>query len=110
MELTYMNDDGVTVTLRQVKPLFLTKLDGVGQIRQTINTFQVPAQDGAFYISSTLDMRNITIEGTILAGNVDESFDYRRQLLRIFTPKLRGTLVYRQRQISCIVEEASFAA
>lgn len=110
MELTYMNDDGVTVTLRQVKPLFLTKLDGVGQIRQTINTFHAPAQDGAFYISSTLDMRNITIEGTILAGSVDESFDYRRQLLRIFTPKLRGTLVYRQRQISCIVEEASFAA
>lgn len=109
MELTYTNQDGVTVTLRQGKPLFLTKLDGVGQVRQTINTFHAPEQDGAFYISATLDMRNITVEGTILAGSVEESFDYRRQLLRVFTPKLRGTLAYRQRQISCIVEEAAFS-
>lgn len=109
MELIYRNADGATVTLRQVKPLFLTKLDGVGRIRQTINTFQAPAQDGAFYISSTLDMRNITIEGSILSSFVDEAFGYRQQLLKIFTPKLRGTLIYRGRQIACIVEEAGFS-
>jgi len=110
MELIYTNQNGATVTLRQVKPLFVTKLDGVGRVRQTINTFQAPEQDGAFYISSTLDMRNITIEGTILAASIDSAFAYRRQLLRIFTPKLRGTLIYRNRQISCIVEEAAFSA
>lgn len=109
MELIYRNTDGVSVTLRQVKPLFLTKLDGVGRIRQTINTFHAPEQDGAFYISSTLDMRNITIEGTILSQSVDESFEYRKQLLKIFTPKLHGTLIYRNRQITCIVEEAGFS-
>jgi histidinol phosphatase-like PHP family hydrolase len=108
MELIYKNSDGVSVTLRQLKPFFLTKLDGVGRLRQTINTFHAPEQDGAFYISSTLDMRNITIEGTVLARNIEESFEYRKQLLRIFTPKLRGTLIYRNRQISCIVEEAGF--
>lgn len=110
MELTYTNQDGATVTLRQVKPLFITKLDGVGRVRQTISTFHAPEQDGAFYISSTLDMRNITIEGTILADSVDKAFAYRRRLLRIFTPKLKGTLIYRNRQISCIVEEAAFSA
>lgn len=110
MELIYKNADGASVTLRQVKPFFLTKLDGVGRIRQSINTFHAPEQDGAFYISSTLDMRNITIEGNILARSVDESFEYRKQLLKIFTPKLRGTLIYRGRQISCIVEEAGFSA
>lgn len=109
MELIYRNGDGANVTLRQMKPLFLTKLDGVGRIRQTINTFQAPAQDGAFYISSTLDMRNITIEGSILSSSVDEAFGYRQQLLKIFTPKLRGTLIYRGRQIACIVEESGFS-
>jgi len=106
MELTYKNQEGASVTLRQMKPLFLTRLDGAGRIRQTINTFRAPEQDGAFYISSTLDMRNITIEGQIIAPDVDASFEYRRHLLRIFTPKQRGTLIYRDRQISCIVEEA----
>lgn len=110
MELTYINQNGQTVTLRQVKPLFLSKLDGVGRVRQTVNTFHAPEQDGAFYISSTLDMRNITIEGTILAKNIDSAYDYRRQLLHIFTPKLKGTLIYRNLQISCIVEEAAFSA
>ena len=109
MELTYINQAGASVTLRQVKPIFLSRLDGVGRIRQTINTFRAPEQDGAFYISSTLDMRNITIEGQIVAQSVDDSFEYRRHLIRIFTPKQRGTLVYRDRQISCIVEEAGFS-
>jgi len=109
MELTYINNTGHSVTLRQTKPLFLTKLDGAGRIRQTINTFHAPEQDGAFYISSTLDMRNITIEGQILASTVDASYDFRRQLLKIFTPKQRGTLIYRDRQISCIVEESGFS-
>ena len=109
MTLTYTNQNGESVTLNQIKPFFLSKLDGVETVRQSISTFHAPEQDGAFYISSTLDMRNITIEGTILADNVDQSFEYRTHLLKIFTPKLRGTLVYRDRQISCIVEEAGFA-
>jgi hypothetical protein len=109
VELTYRNENGESVVLRQVKPLFLNKLDGVGLIRNTINTFQAPEQDGAFYVSSTLDMRNITIEGNILATSIDESYEYRKQLLRIFTPKLRGTLIFRGKQISCIVEEAGFS-
>jgi hypothetical protein len=110
MECTYINEEGLLVHLRQMRPFFLSALNGVGVVRNTISTFQAPEQDGAFYISSTLDMRNITIEGTILAASVDESFEHRRQLLRIFTPKQRGTLVYRGKQIGCIVEEASFAA
>lgn len=109
MILTYKNASGESVTLRQLKPLFLTRLDGIGRFRQTINTFHAPEQDGAFYISSTLDMRNITIEGQILAPSVDASYEYRRQLLRVFTPKQRGTLIYRGKQIACIVEEAGFS-
>ena len=110
MELTYINQSGASVLLRQMKPFFITRLDGVGTVRQTINTFHAPEQDGEFYISSTVDMRNITIEGNIVAASIENTFGYRRQLLNIFTPKLRGTLVYRNRQIECIVEEAGFTA
>ena len=62
MELTYINADGRSITLKQSRPYFLKKIDGTGNIRQTVNTFKAPDQDGAFYISSTLDMRNITLE------------------------------------------------
>ena len=109
MTLTYTNVANATVTLRQIKPFFLSKMDGAGRIRQTINTFHAPEQDGAFYISSTVDMRNITIDGSVLAHTPEEAFEHRKQLLRVFSPKQRGTLIYRERQISCIVEEAGFS-
>jgi len=108
MELTYTNSGGESITLKQSRPYFLNKIDGTGNIRQTVNAFKAPDQDGAFYISSTLDMRNITLEGTIVANTPDEAYTRRQRLLQIFSPKLRGTLLYRGRQISCVVEEAGF--
>jgi hypothetical protein len=108
MELTYTNAGGKSITLKQGRPYFLKKIDGTGNTRQTVNTFKAPDQDGAFYISSTLDMRNITLEGTVIAHTPDEAYTLRQRFLQIFSPKLRGTLLYRGRQISCVVEEAGF--
>ena len=108
MQLTYINADGRSITLKQSRPYFLTKIDGTGNIRQTVNTFKAPDQDGAFYISSTLDMRNIILEGRVLANTPDEAYALRQLFLQIFSPKLNGTLIYRNRQIACVVEEAGF--
>jgi len=108
MQLTYINEAGGRLILRQTRPFFLTRIDGVGRTRQTINTFRAPEQDGAFYISSTLDMRNITLEGTVSARTTEEAYEQRKRFLRIFTPKLQGTLIYRGRQITCVVEEVAF--
>lgn len=109
MELNYINEDGESITLKQSRPYFLSKVDGTGNIRQTVNTFKAPDQDGAFYISSTLDMRNITIEGTVVADNPNDAYMLRQRFLKIFSPKLLGTLQYRGRQISCVVEDAGFS-
>ena len=108
MELTYMNALGERLVLKQQKPYFLTRLDGVGQVRQTVNTYQSPSQDGAFFISSTVDMRNITIEGKLIANTTDEAYAKRGSFLKLFTPKSNGTLIHRNLQIPCTVEEAGF--
>ncbi len=110
MELTYTNTAGERLTLKQTRPFFLAKLDGTGSARQSINTFKAPDQDGAFYISSTLDMRNITLEGTVVADTVDEAYEHRKRFLRVFTPKQPGTLFVRDKKIACVVEEAGFTA
>ena len=106
MELTYINSSGESITLNQGRPFFITKIDGTGNIRQTVNTFKAPEQDGAFYVSSTMDMRNITLEGTIIASTPDEAYELRKSFLRLFSPKKSGIIKYRERQISCVVEEA----
>ena len=110
MTIHYTNQNGESLTLRQRKPYFLQRLDGTGNIRNAVNTFKAPNQDGAFFISGSLDMRNITLEGTVLGDSVDQTYAARKRLLRVFTPKLKGTLVYRGAQIPCIVEEAGFVA
>ena len=110
MTVTYTNQNGESLTLRQRRPYFLQRLDGTGNVKNAVTTFKAPDQDGAFYISGSLDMRNILLEGTVIGDTVDQTHEARKRLLRVFTPKLKGTLIYRGAQIPCIVEEAGFVA
>ena len=108
MTLTYTNSSGESLTLRPRKPFFLQRAEGIGNVRNAVTTFKAPNQDGAFFISGSLEMRNILLEGTIVGQSKDEAYAARKRLLRVFTPKLSGTLVYRGLRIPCIVEEADF--
>jgi hypothetical protein len=103
--LTFINADGVSMTFKQSPPFFLSKIDGIGSIGNTINSFKAPDQDGSFFIGSTRDMRTITIEGTIAGNSTDEAYTLRRKLLCLFTPKQPGTLVFRNRKITCVVDD-----
>jgi hypothetical protein len=109
VELQYINADGLTGTLRQSPPFFIKKIDGTGDVHNLIGTFKAPDQDGAFFINATLDTRLITIEGTIIADNTDKAHVLRNQLLRLFTPKVSGTLIYRDKKINCVVEDIKLA-
>jgi hypothetical protein len=51
-------------------------------------------------------MRNITIEGRILASSIDEAYEFRKTLLDVFNPKHKGRLIFKDLSIPCIVEEA----
>ena len=109
MQLQYTNGDGVGLTFRQSPPFFLSRLDGIGNLSNKVNTFKAPSQDGAFFVGSAMDMRNITLEGTIVAKNTDEAYALRHQLLHVFTPKTQGTLQFRDRRITCVVEDVKLA-
>jgi len=108
MEVTYINGNGERLTLRQARPFFLTRAEGLGRTRQTISTFKAPEQDGAFFIASTLDMRNITLEGTLAARDLEETYAQRARFLRVLSPKSQGMLLCRGKRVACVVEEAGF--
>lgn len=110
MTITYTNTVGESLTFRQQKPYFIQRIDGTGNLRNTVTTFKAPDQDGAFFISGSMEMRNITLEGSIVCATSDEAYAARKRLLHVFTPKLKGTLVFRNAQIPCVVEEAGFIA
>jgi hypothetical protein len=108
MQATYTNQAGLTLTLRQRPPIFLSALNGTGDVSNSVVTFKAPDQDGAFYVTSSLEMMTLTLEGYIISATVEDTYQYRRELLHVFTPKQRGTLVYRGRQVETLVEEVEF--
>jgi hypothetical protein len=77
MELIYINTAGERLTLKQTRPFFLSKLDGTGTPAKRQHLQSAGIRTVLFYISSTLDMRNITLEGTVIASTVDEAYAHR---------------------------------
>lgn len=106
MEVTYINEVDESISLRQRKPYFLQSIDGTGAVKHIISTFKAPNQDGGVFISGSLDMRNIILEGRIIADSIEEAYRLRKDLLNIFNPKEKGRLIFKDLSIPCIVEEA----
>lgn len=106
MELKYINESKESITLRQKRPLFLQSIDGTGAVKHIISTFKAPNQDGGVFVSGSLDMRNIIIEGRIITDSIKEAYELREKLLNTFNPRLKGRLTFKELSIPCIVEEA----
>jgi hypothetical protein len=105
--LTYVNERGQSLTFGDSAPLLVTKIEGLGSVQNRIQKQQAPYQDGSTVTGKTLSERELVIEGVILAKDKEV---YRRQLLRVFNPKLTGTLRYERgtvvKEISCVPELA----
>lgn len=85
-KLTFTNSRGESVILGNSAPFLVTKLDGA--IRASIQTQKSPFQDGATYINSFLEPRQLSLEGAILKNSGEEIFMCRRKLASVFNPKL----------------------
>lgn len=95
-KLIYTNERGQSIEMGDSAPLLVTKINGLGGVKNNIQKQVAPYQDGSTIAGATLDDRELYIEGVILAANIDS---YRRQLLQVFNPKLTGTLRYERGQV-----------
>lgn len=110
MQLIYTNSMGVSITLTYSRPFFIEKIDGTGAVKNNLHTQKSPFQDGVTLLSKDLDIRQITLEGTILAYSKLEIMNYRKQMVQAFNPKLSGKLTYiyegGQKVIPCEIDMA----
>lgn len=70
-------------------------------------------QDGKTYLENSLDIRDISIEITIISETAEESIAYRKIINTIFNPKLgEGYLIYKdevkERKSKCIVNKIPY--
>lgn len=113
-KLKYINSNNKSIVLGNTKPFVIISVDGLGSPENAIYTQKSPFQDGVTVTGSTLEFRNIVIEGKIIDRNRVNRQAYRNRLLQAFNPKLDGKLIYEsvdfKRQIECKVEQAPYFA
>lgn len=105
-KLIYENEKGQSIEFSVWSPFFIQKIDGLNGLKNTIYTSKSMYEDGASYVASTIEARDITLNGYILK---DKEFN-REKLIAILNPKLNGKLVYINRDIkkyiNCRIEQS----
>ena len=111
-KLKYINSNNKSIQLGNAAPFLVNTVDGLGSPKNEIYTQKSPYQDGVTATHSSLESRNIVLEGKIIDSNRANRQIYRNTLLSVFNPKLNGKLIIdfgdTQRQIDCKVEQAPY--
>lgn len=93
-EIIYTNTDGEQVRLGSRKPYLLTDFEGFDSPDNIIYSSENYNLDGEEYRTQRLDVRNITLNGQVIGEDRKTHLFYRRELIKVFNPKIAGTLRY----------------
>ncbi|WP_454053973.1 phage tail family protein [Clostridium sp. Marseille-Q7071] len=102
----YENELGQHIEFSIWSPFFIQNIDGISGLKNIIYTNKGMGQDGTTYTGSTLDNRNIVIQGSIIEN---KEFN-RKKLLSTVNPKLKSKLIWDNGEnkyyVECKVENA----
>lgn len=93
-KITYTNTDGLQVVFSSEPPFLYSSKEGFETPENVINIQNNYNQDGAIPVSTQIDVREITINGVIKGKDKEDLAFYRRELIKVFNPKLAGSLLY----------------
>ena len=88
----YQNIQNTEVLFSNGPPFILTNLDGIGAVENELSTSTNYGSDGATKTSQRYVVRDITIEGRLVAETPEDRDNLRQELVRIFNRDLAGTL------------------
>lgn len=107
-KVIYTNTEGESIVFSNIPPFILSEKDGFASVDNIITSESGYQQDGESFISHNLDVRNLTIGGTVLGKNKEEYIESRMELIRVFNPKIAGKITYSNDignyEIDCIPE------
>lgn len=108
-EFIYRNERGNEIIFSAYSPFFLMNISGIGGLKNNIARADTNI-DGCVIQSTSLDPRNIVIQGKLKQSNRDST---RIKLIQALNPKLKGKLIHivnddlkDAEYLDCIVEEA----
>lgn len=111
--IQYTNAIGDSLVISVEKPFLLKSIEGLSGSTMNNISYKSVYQDGEFYKSSNLKIREIIIKFTILAADSKDLMEQRNKITNIFNPKLgEGKLLYSygdiEREIICISDGSPF--
>lgn len=106
--IIYTNTEGESIIFSNTPPFILSEKEGFESVDNNIISTTGYDQDGESLVSQNLDVRNLTIGGSILGVDKEEYLTMRRELIRVFNPKIAGYISYTNDigtyEIDCIPE------
>lgn len=104
-KISYINSLGVEFELNG-EEFLLQKFESNSNVN--IHNSKGIKQDGANYLGNNLDIRDVSLEFTVIGTTNKELIDYKDKINKVFNPKLNeGWIVYKdgvkERKIKCIV-------
>lgn len=90
----YLNVEGSEVYIGPSSPYYLIAKEGFGAVENILTTQKIYGVDGEILIGESLEARDMRIEGTVVRNSLNSLADDRRELTRIFNPKIAGTIYY----------------
>lgn len=92
--IIYTNKNGKQITFDQQYPFVLKNKDGFGNVENVIQTEKGYNQDGASFVSSNLEIRNLTINGFIEGYDYKDLLLNKREMISTLNPKTPGIIEY----------------
>lgn len=88
--IIYENERGQRVEFGASPTIKAVNFEGFGEVEAVIQSQRAPYRDGSRFIDSLLAERALSIEFLIEGTDYAEVSGHRRQISRVFNPKLRG--------------------
>lgn len=111
-KLIYKNERGDTLRFGDRAPFLVTAIEGLGSPQNIISKSKSPLQDGSTITMTSLEDRGLMFQGVILENDRVIRQRLRRQLIKVFNPKLNGELTIERdgtvKKIECVPELAPF--
>ncbi len=95
--IEYVNTKKEAVTFGKEPPFILTNVDGLEAVQNEIKTATQYGIEGAIKTGERYGVRDLSIEGVIVAETEDDRLLFRRKLVTLFSRDVAGTIIYRER-------------
>lgn len=93
-KLTFINFRGESIEIGHYRPFYLTKWDGAGDVESELIFTKSLKQHGKSFEDAYLEPRPVTITVDIQTSTIEELYEYRQRISRVFAPLKPGILRY----------------